>query len=61
MRNFSRKYKNPTINFEKYMNILASKLNLSQTYFGNVHGLLHRENKSTAYDIAKLCCIAMRS
>ena len=43
------------------MNILASKLNLSQTYFGNVHGLLHRENKSTAYDIAKLCCIAMRS
>ena len=47
------------MNFLKHMNMLAYK-QLTQTFFGNVHGLNNTENRSSAYDIAKLCCLAMK-
>lgn len=42
------------------MNATAQKLGLSNTYFTNPHGLANRLNRSTAYDVAKLCYYAMK-
>ena len=42
------------------MNKAAQKLGLSNTYFTNPHGLPHRLNKSTSYDIGKLCFHALK-
>jgi len=38
------------------MNKYAKILELKNTKFSNCHGLPHQESKSTAYDVAKLCC-----
>jgi D-alanyl-D-alanine carboxypeptidase (penicillin-binding protein 5/6) len=32
-----------------------------QTKFANPHGLMNKDNKSTAYDIAKLACYALKN
>ena len=42
------------------MNRNAKGLGLNQTNFANPHGLSHWNNKSTAADVGKLACIAMK-
>ncbi|CAK58030.1 unnamed protein product (macronuclear) [Paramecium tetraurelia] len=51
---------NPAQYFVAEMNATAQKLGLSNTYFTNPHGLANRLNRSTAYDVAKLCYYAMK-
>ncbi|KAL4500476.1 hypothetical protein ABPG72_003427 [Tetrahymena utriculariae] len=48
------KVKNPITYFIKEMNNFAEKLNMQDTYFTNPHGLMHKKNKSTSYDIGLL-------
>jgi D-alanyl-D-alanine carboxypeptidase len=43
------------------MNKQARNLNLKNTLFGNPHGLPHQGAKSTAADLAKLCCKCMKN
>jgi len=43
------------------MNRNSNILKLFQTKFANPHGLMNEENKSTAYDVGKLSCIALRN
>jgi D-alanyl-D-alanine carboxypeptidase len=45
--------------FIQEMNRYARALGLESTNYANPHGLSHKNNKSTAYDIGKLACIAM--
>lgn len=40
--------------FISEMNLVSKELQLSQTRFGNPHGLPHIESRSTAIDVAKL-------
>ena len=42
------------------MNRYARALGLESTNYANPHGLSHKNNKSTAYDVGKLACIAMQ-
>lgn len=42
------------------MNGNAQELNLASNY-ANPHGLMHRENKSSAVDVAKLSCKALEN
>lgn len=46
--------------FLQEMNRYARALGLESTNYANPHGLSHNNNKSTAYDIGKLACIAMQ-
>lgn len=46
--------------FIQEMNRYARALGLESTNYANPHGLSHKNNKSTAYDIGKLSCIAMQ-
>ncbi|TNV77075.1 hypothetical protein FGO68_gene8001 [Halteria grandinella] len=46
--------------FIQEMNRYARALGLESTNYANPHGLSHKNNKSTAYDIGKLACIAMQ-
>jgi D-alanyl-D-alanine carboxypeptidase len=55
-----RKVKNPINYFVKKMNECAKKLGLWQTNFANPHGLANKMSKSSAFDIAKLCCETMK-
>ncbi|KAL4454327.1 hypothetical protein ABPG74_012284 [Tetrahymena malaccensis] len=48
------KVKNPITYFIKEMNYFAEKLNMQDTYFTNPHGLMHKKNKSTSYDVGLL-------
>ncbi|EAS04236.3 D-alanyl-D-alanine carboxypeptidase family protein (macronuclear) [Tetrahymena thermophila SB210] len=48
------KVKNPITYFIKEMNDFAEKLNMQDTYFTNPHGLMHKKNKSTSYDVGLL-------
>lgn len=41
------------------MNKNAIALGMKNTNFCNPHGLPHQEAKSTASDMAKLCCVCM--
>ncbi len=43
------------------MNRLARALDLKNTRFANPHGLPHQEARSTAADIARLCCHCMKN
>lgn len=43
------------------MNKQARMIGLKNTQFGNPHGLPHQAAKSTASDLAKLCCRCMKS
>ena len=45
--------------FLQEMNRYARALGLENTNYANPHGLSHKNNKSTVYDIGKLACIAM--
>jgi D-alanyl-D-alanine carboxypeptidase len=42
------------------MNILAKILNLKNTKFANVHGLMNKKNYSCTNDIMTLCLFAMK-
>ena len=42
------------------MNKNARLLGLKSTKFANPHGLPHQEARSTANDMAKLCCTCMK-
>ena len=46
--------------FINEMNKNAKKLGLNRTNFANPHGLSNINNKSTAFDIGRLCSIAMK-
>ena len=48
-------------NFVDKMNHKAAQLGLTDTSFGNPHGLDHEKNYSTAYDLAKLAAYAMEN
>ena len=48
-------------NFLQYMNELAVELELTGTYYSNMHGLCNKNNRSTAADIAKLVAYAMKN
>jgi D-alanyl-D-alanine carboxypeptidase len=43
------------------MNKAAMNLQLKGTFFDSPHGLINWSNRSTAFDIAKLCGIAMKN
>lgn len=43
------------------MNKVAKELKLYNTQFANPHGLMNRCNKSTASDVAKLACVALKN
>jgi D-alanyl-D-alanine carboxypeptidase len=42
------------------MNSFAQKLGLKNSKFMNVHGLPHQDARSTAADIAMLCCECLK-
>lgn len=42
------------------MNRRARSIDLKNSKFANPHGLPHQEARSTAVDIAKLCCVCMK-
>ena len=42
------------------MNKAARGLSLKDSFFGNTHGLMNPLAYSTALDVSKLTCIAMR-
>ena len=46
--------------FLQEMNRYARALGLESTNYAKPHGLSHKNNKSTAADIAKLSCITMQ-
>ena len=54
----------PVIDPMKYflneMNKTAKELKLFNTTFANPHGLMNRHSKSTASDVAKLSCVALK-
>lgn len=56
-----RRVKNPATYFVKEMNELARKIGMTQTTFANPHGLANKYNKSTAFDLAKLCIESMKN
>lgn len=43
------------------MNRLARAVDLKNTKFANPHGLPHQEARSTAADLARLCCYCMKN
>jgi D-alanyl-D-alanine carboxypeptidase len=43
------------------MNNKAKELGLQHTSYANPHGLMNKNNKSSAYDVAKLCCEALKN
>lgn len=43
------------------MNRQAKKLDMKNSHFANAHGLPHQEAKSTAADMAKLCCACLKN
>jgi D-alanyl-D-alanine carboxypeptidase len=43
------------------MNKTSADLQLKGSYFDSPHGLINWVNRSTAFDIAKLCSIAMKN
>ncbi len=45
--------------FVRHMNSLSSSLELRMTHWANPHGLPNAQNKSTAFDMARLCARAM--
>ena len=47
--------------FVGQMNRQARLLNLPNSKFANPHGLPHQEARSTAADMAKLCCVCMKN
>lgn len=47
--------------FVAEMNRQARNLDLKNTKFANPHGLPHQEARSTASDLAKLCCLCMKN
>lgn len=47
--------------FVKEMNSIAMQLGLKDTIFANPHGLINSFSKSSASDIAKLSCVAMKN
>lgn len=51
----------PVRHFINEMNRVAQELKLYNTSFANPHGLMNRFNKSTASDIAKLSCTAIKN
>lgn len=51
--------KNTVFNFIQEMNKNAKLQLLCQSTFSNPHGLMNKDNKSTANDVAKISCIAM--
>jgi hypothetical protein len=53
--------KNPIFVFQAWMNKLAKELGLISTFFCSPTGLINKENVSNAYDLGRLCCVAMRS
>ena len=52
--------KDPMRYFISEMNDIASDLNLTQTFFNNVHGMSIKINISCAYDVALLTCRAIK-
>lgn len=46
--------------FLRELNRTAKEIGLTQTYFGNPHGLCHQNSHSTALDMGKLCVVAMQ-
>jgi len=46
--------------FINEMNRRAKSLDLKNSKFANAHGLPNQEARSTAADIAKLCCVCMK-
>lgn len=50
----------PVSYFLAEMNKKGKQLNLQQSYYANPHGLMYKDNKSSAYDVAKLCCYALK-
>lgn len=50
------------MSFITQMNIYQTQiLGLRQTFFDSPHGLVNWNNRSTAYDIALLCCFCMKN
>ena len=52
---------NPLRCFLNEMNRVAKDLKLFNTNFANPHGLMNHYNRSTASDVAKLACLALRN
>ena len=42
------------------MNQFAQTYGLTSTHYANPHGLCNQNNKSTRYDMARLCLYAMK-
>jgi D-alanyl-D-alanine carboxypeptidase len=42
------------------MNLLAAEIMMEQTNFASVHGMINKDNISTAKDMAYLSCVAMK-
>ena len=47
--------------FIEAMNQKAKELELTDTHFENPHGLMHKNNVSSAYDLALLCTTVMKN
>lgn len=43
------------------MNIIAIQLQLKSSHWANPHGLPHQMNKSTSFDMARLCTYALKN
>lgn len=48
-------------NFAEMMNLRAQSLGLNDTHYVNPHGLHDKDHYTSAYDLCKLGCIAMRN
>lgn len=51
----------PVKHFVLEMNKLMKELHLSSSHFSNPHGLMQKNNLSTARDVAKITCFAMKN
>ncbi|EGR27823.1 hypothetical protein IMG5_188490 [Ichthyophthirius multifiliis] len=51
---FYKKVRNPIMYFIREMNRQAQKFSMFDTYFTNPHGLVHKKNRSSAYDAGQL-------
>lgn len=41
------------------MNRVSKQLKLTSTHYTNPHGLMHKGNRSSAFDVSKLACLFM--
>ncbi|KRX05169.1 Beta-lactamase/transpeptidase-like protein [Pseudocohnilembus persalinus] len=53
--------KNPVYKYLNEMNKIAQDMDMGTTNYSNPHGLMHRENLSSASDVAKISCQALEN